>query len=351
MALLKDEFGERTEQPTPLRMAEARRRGRVARSADLVSVALLGGGACALAMCGSGLLAALTKMTERFLGSAGASGSALAPAREALGTVLWTVAPIVLVPLGAVILINLIQFGPLASVDPLKPDLGRISPVMGLRRLFSGRSLVRTGLSVGKIIAIATVCLVTIRHALPGLVSAAVRSPREIAAALAKAAGHLSLRVILVLGFLAVIDWMYQRWEHRRDLRITRRELVDDLRRMEGDRRVAARMRARSKQLASQRLAGEMPLAGAVIASPGGPAVAVRFDETMSAPCVVGRGRDYLAARIRRLGRAHGVTMVEDAKLAGAIYRLCRVGDEIPRKLYERVAEILAFAEQTRVEE
>jgi flagellar biosynthetic protein FlhB len=157
--------------------------------------------------------------------------------------------------------------------------------------------------------------------------------------------------VIIVLSFLAVIDWIYQRWEHRRDLRITRRELLDDLRRMEGDPQVAARMRARGRQLASQRLAGEMPLAGAVIASPRGPAVAVRFDETMSVPLVIGRGRDYLAARIRELGRAHGVTVVEDAKLAGAIYRLCRVGDEIPRKLYERVAEILAFAGQTRIEE
>lgn len=343
MAPLRDELGERTVMPTPLRLAEARRRGQVARSADLVSTGLLLGAVAAAAMSGPALLGALREMTKTLLGSASAEVKPLSLV-ETLYPVLWAAGPIVLIPLGAAVLANLVQVGALVSGEPLKPDLRRISPVVGLRRMFSSRSLVRAGMSSGKILAVAAVCLVTIRAGLPEILAKVTRGSATLLENMCDMGCHLAIRIVVVLGFLGLIDWIYQRWEHRRDLMITPREFRDDLRRMEGDPRVARKQKDKGRELASQRLASEVPRADAVITASGpGPTVALRYDSASSAPRVVGCGRDLLAAHIRRLAAAYGVILVEDSELAGLIYRLCKVGDTIPERLYERVAEILAF--------
>jgi len=342
MALLKDELGERTEMPTPLRLKEARQRGHVARSGDVVSVSLFAAGLATLAVCGPNLLRALTEMTAKFLGPGGAD----APARElseAVASILPAVAAIIIVPVVVAVLANLVQVGLLASSEPLKADAGRLSPVVGLGRLFSRRSLVRTVQAVAKLAAVAAVCLVTIPPALPRIAAAAASQPADIVAEAGALTLRLGLRLAVALGVLAGIDWLYQRWQHRQDLKITRRELLDDLRRMEGDRHAAGRRRRIARQLASQRLAVAVPAADVVVADSSTRALVIRHDATMPAPCVTGRAGEALAGRVRQLAETHGVPIVEDRRLAAAIYRACRVGDQVPPRLYGRVAEVLAF--------
>ncbi|MHC4295009.1 MAG: EscU/YscU/HrcU family type III secretion system export apparatus switch protein [Planctomycetota bacterium] len=346
MALLRDELGERTELPSPLRLNEARQRGQVARSADLVAAACLLAGLGALVFCGPTLLEALTKMMGALLSSTAVNGAGPGHSAEstaaALQDVLWAAAPIILIPLIAAVLVNVVQVGLLVATQPIAPEASRISPATGLRRIFSGRSTARSCFTAAKIFIVVLICFVTIPQVLERIVHAVKLSPGALVAEAGSLCVHLGFRITVALVLLGLMDWVYQRWQHREDLKITRRELLDDLRRMGGDSQVANRQRQRSRQLASQRLSAEIPLATAVIASPHGPVVALRYDASMSAPRVVGRGRDQIAARIRHLSDTHGIPVVDDPQLAAALYRASRVGVEVPRKLRTLVTELLA---------
>ncbi len=243
MALFQDNAGERTEQPTPLRLREARQRGQVARSADVVAVAVVAAGLAAMALWGPGLLAATKAMTKETLHSFSAP---LAPAAfahqtaEGIRPILWAAAPLVLLPLAAAVVGNCVQFGLLAASKPIQPDAERISPTAGLKRLGSLRSGVRGLLACAKLLAVAGVCLAVIPSKLANLMAIAAEGDAE---ALLVAAGpmvvHLGFGVVGVLGLLAGIDWLYQRWQYRQDLKITPRELREDLKQMEGDAQIA----------------------------------------------------------------------------------------------------------------
>ncbi len=204
------------------------------------------------------------------------------------------------------------------------------------------RPVVRLAMAMAKIALVAGICVATIRPALGAIVSTALAGPSGLMTTFGSLAVPLGLRIAAALGVLAVADWLYQRWQHRQDLRITRRQWLDDLRRMEGDPQISSRLRQRARQLASQRLAVDMPNASLVLVGAGGLAVALQYAPAMEAPRVIGRGQEYLAARIRHLARMHHVRIVEDAELTGRIFSQCRVGDEIPERLYESIAELLA---------
>ena len=341
MALIADESGQRTEAPTPLRLEEARRQGRVARSGDLVSAALLLGGLAVLAVAGGGLMESLKAFTASSLSAASINADPLAPLGK-LGGLVGPLAPVLIIPMIVAIAANFMQVGPLVSAAVVRPDLARVSPAAGLRRLMSLRPVVRLAMAMAKIALVAGICVATIRPALGAIVSTALAGPSGLMTTFGSLAVPLGLRIAAALGVLAVADWLYQRWQHRQDLRITRRQWLDDLRRMEGDPQISSRLRQRARQLASQRLAVDMPNASLVLVGAGGLAVALQYAPAMEAPRVIGRGQEYLAARIRHLARMHHVRIVEDAELTGRIFSQCRVGDEIPERLYESIAELLA---------
>ena len=239
MALMRDELGERSEMPTPFRLAEARRRGHVARSGDLVSAAVLLGGLGALAGFGGGLLAALKGMTAEFLSPA-LPGRGIA---ATLRPILKAVAPLLLAPPAAAVLASLIQTGPLVSSDPVKPNIGRISPAAGLRRAFSRRSLARIVLALAKIATVVAVCLLAARPLAGRIMRTAAHHPDELAGQAGWLTLGLALPVAAALLAVGIVDWLYQRWQYRQDLKITRRELTDDLRMMEGQAGLAGRRR------------------------------------------------------------------------------------------------------------
>ena len=158
---------------------------------------------------------------------------------ETIRAVLLRAVPIIIGPLAVVVLVNLVQVGTVVSFDPLKPQIRRISPMENFRRILSLRSLVRAALGCAKIASVAIVSFLIIARAIPGIVEASGRSGLELIAVFGFYGIRLGLGVVVVLGILAMIDWLYQRWQYREDLKITRRELLDDLRRMKGDSRTA----------------------------------------------------------------------------------------------------------------
>jgi flagellar biosynthetic protein FlhB len=153
----------------------------------------------------------------------------------------------------------------------------------------------------------------------------------------------LSLRAALVLLVLAIFEYGFQRWQHERDLRMSKREVREELKRYEGDPRIRERRRAIQQQLALQRMILGVPDATVVITNPTHLAVAVRYEKSMDAPLVVAKGAELLARRIREAALEHGIPIVERKDLARALYRSADVGQSIPPDLYQAVAEILAY--------
>jgi len=195
-----------------------------------------------------------------------------------------------------------------------------------------------------KFTAIGAVAYLTVRDALPKIIGLAQLPIGTALALVGEIMFNLGLRVALLLLMVAAIDYGYERWEYEQNLRMTREELREELRQMEGDPYVKARIRRIQRQLAMQRMMEEVPKADVIITNPVELAVALKYDaRTMAAPKVVAKGARLLAERIKKIAQEHGVPIVENKPLARALYRSCQVGQEIPVKLYRAVAEVLAY--------
>jgi flagellar biosynthetic protein FlhB len=252
MAPAHEDTGERTYPPTPLRLAEERRRGNVPRSADLAAAALLLGAVATLALLADRILGELTAMTAALLDGRQdplAAPADLAPAAwNAAAPLLGALAPFALAVVLLAVLANVAQVGLAASSHRVRWDWGRLSVGAGLRRVVSGRSAARTAFAAAKLLAAGAVGYVTVREAMPRIAAAGRLAAGELASEATRLAYRLSLRLTVALFVLALGDWLYQRWRHRRDLRMTRREWLEDLRRMEGGNALRLRRRRRGAE-------------------------------------------------------------------------------------------------------
>lgn len=242
--------GQRTEQPTQRRLEEARRSGLVARSADLTAAVLTLGGIALLAAAAPSLMVDLERMTAMLLGSAGDAGGGVAgPLSHAAGPVVTTLGLLCAGLAALAVGVNVLQVGFLATGEPIRPDLGRLWGGRGAGGMLSKRSAMRLAMTLAKVAAVAGAAFVTIRSATPQIVAAARLSPGRIAAEAGKLVMGLGIRIGLVLLGLSAVDWLYQRWQHRRDLMMTRRELDDELKQTQG----ASATRRRRGQLRAAR--------------------------------------------------------------------------------------------------
>jgi type III secretion protein U len=332
--------GNRTEEPTPRRLREARRRGDVARSAELSGAAALAAGLAALALAGPGIGSALFRLVRGGL-LAAASGAAdpVAVLRDAAAAVLR----LALAPAAAALVAGAacaaLQAGSGFAPEALRPRLERIDPLRGLRRLADPSQLARAGLGVAKAAVLVAVLAAWLRdHAAP-----LAQLPRAETAALLRAApAILGLLSRLAAAFLAfgAVDWALARSRHRRSLRMTRDEVRREHKEDEGDPEHRAERRRRHRALLE---AGPISRATVVVVNPTHVAVALRHDRGgEEAPRVVAKGAGLAALRIRSSARRAAVPIVRDVPLARALYRLAEVGDEIPEDLYEAAAAILA---------
>jgi len=215
------------------------------------------------------------------------------------------------------VLANYVQGGWIFSTQRLTPELSRINPWAGLKRMVSGEAWVELGKSLAKVTLIAVVAYFSLRRQLPHLLP------------------------LLVLGLL---DYLYQRYRYEKSLRMTKQEVKDELRQTEGDARVKARIRSLMRQLATKRMLTEVPAADVVVTNPTRVAVALKYDSrTMVAPRVVAKGQGFIALKIIALAQEAGVPQVENPVLARSLYRLVEVGEVIPVSLYRAVAEVLAY--------
>jgi flagellar biosynthetic protein FlhB len=346
--------GDRTEPATPRKRQEAREKGQVARSQDLAAALVLLAACLAVNFWG---LPALLRMGALVAGGF----HALSPSRPLdVATVVHSVgaglvlslqvlAPLALLFLAVAIGANVVQVGFLMSSHPVTPDLGRLGLLKGLSRILSLRGLTRGGFGVLKVVLVGAILAFSLWSELAGprsrgaalLISGTI--PQGAAYAL-QVAVSMGLKAVVAILVLAILDYAVQRLAHERDLRMTKAELKEELRRMEGDPKIRERRRRVQEQLRYQRMLREVPRADVVVTNPTHVAVAIRYDRSsMAAPRVVAKGEGYIAQRIREAAMENGVAVVERPELARGLYGAVEIGQEIPQEFYKAVAELLAY--------
>ncbi|MCK6485521.1 MAG: flagellar biosynthesis protein FlhB [Phycisphaerae bacterium] len=342
------EHGEKTEAPTPRRRQEARERGQVARSTELTAAAMLVGGLLALRLFGPMSVEALHGMLSAVL-SDGAPAATRADdltrvTALSLRAMALAAAPIMLALVVLSVVANMTQTGPLVSWHPLRPQWSRINPLAGVSRLFSLRSAVQLAVNLMKLALVGYVAYDAIRSDMPLILAAVEAQHGTLLSLMASMCFSLGIKIAVLLLGLALLDFGYHRWQHERDLRMTKDEVKEEMKRMEGDPLLKHRRRQIQMQLAAQRLRRDVPKADVVVTNPTELAIALRYDEkTMRAPTVIAKGAGYLAQRIREIAREHRIPIVERKPLAQALYKTVEVGQEVPPALYKAVAEILAY--------
>jgi flagellar biosynthesis protein FlhB len=331
--------GERTEQPTARRLAEARRRGEVARSRDLGSAVVLAAFVVVAALGAGPAVGRLVVYLRATL-----AGAAAAPAGPgALAAALGEASAALTLPLGIVALAALVagvaQTGGLFTFQPVRLEPGRVLP--SARRVLSAAALAEVGKGLVVIALVGALAWVTARSFLPALAHLPGRPARSVLGALAALAETFGVRVTLAALALGALDYLWQRARHQRGLRMTREEVKREVRETEGDPRHKIERQRLHRALSEQRMLADVRKADFVVVNPEHIAVALRYDrDGQSAPRVVAKGERLLAERIKEVAREAGVPIFRDVSLARSLGAL-EEGDEIPEALYEAVAEIL----------
>lgn len=336
----------RTEQPTARRRTEARAGGQIAKSQDLTAAVLLVGGLVTLRFLGPGIWARMLAMYRTALSGDGAADrDQMIPLATASAVEMFRMlAPFMALLLLITLIALYSQVGLLLTLKPLTPNLKKLNPITGIGRIVSPRSLVMLVTNLAKLALVVSVAYLVIG----GVASEIIFSGALDHVAIFGLAAHLAFRLGITLGvvllILALFDYAYQRYRHNKDLMMTKEEVKDEMRSMEGDPVVKQRRREVQMQLAFQRLKTDVPQADVVVTNPTHVAVAIKYDATvMAAPKVVAKGADHMAIRIRQIAAAAGVPILERPPLARALHEAVEVGQEVPERFYQAIAEILAY--------
>jgi flagellar biosynthetic protein FlhB len=352
--MAENDAQERTEQATPKRLEEARRKGQIPRSRDLSAAAVTLTGGLALYVMGGQVGGQLYQLMRR--GLTLSREQALDPA-QLLPTLAATAAdglracaPVLGLIMLAAIIAPLALGGWSFSTESLMPQFSRLNPFEGVKRMFSMRSVVELTKAMVKFGIVALVAVIVLWNDASTLLALG-REPLEQAIGHAvRLCGHGLLAISGGLLIIAGFDVPYQLWQYAKQMKMSREEIRQEYKESEGSPEVKGRIRQLQQQLASQRMMQDVPKADVVVTNPTHFAVALRYDEKrMRAPVVVAKGVDLVAARIREVAGEHAVPVFEAPPLARVLYRNVDIGGEVPSSLYVAVAQVLSYVFQLRV--
>ncbi len=345
-----DDAGERTEAPTPRRRQEAREEGQIARSTDLTAAIVLLAGLTLLNIFGGSIFQHMLELMREVgdLDDVRGDSIGLWLSRAAYAAALM-ILPFILVLLLITAAGGLLQTGALVTLKLLTLKFEHLSPTRGLKRIFSTDSLTKAGLGVLKIAFVGGIAWSSVAGKWGQMLGAGMLSTIEIVHLSADIVFSLALRMALALLILGLIDYFYQRWKLEQTLKMSKQDIKDEMKRMDGDPLVKQRRRQTQMKLAQQRLRVDVPRASVIVTNPTEYAVALQYDEhSMAAPRVVAKGTDFMALQIRTIAAEFGIPIVQRPPLARGLYAAAEVGDDIPPMYYRAVAEVLAYVYQLR---
>ena len=338
---------EKTEEATPRKLEKAKEEGQVARSRELNSVAIVTFGALATIYVAPGMTAAMVQIfTNAFTYAADPIGMTQMLG-DLGGQALWAILPLSVVLFLAGVFSSVGVGGFVLSAKALQPKMSRMSPIKGIGRMFSAKSLVELGKSLLKFVLISSVAVLVLAVLLKEILFLSNKDFEVAAVQGVTYVGIALLLVGMVLVVIAAVDVPFQIAQHKKQLKMTKQEVKDELKDSEGKPEVKARVRALQQEISNRKMLDDVPQADVVITNPEHFSVAIRYSaEEMVAPRVVAKGVDHMAMRIREVANMHDVPLVAAPPLARAIYFNADPGQEIPEALYVATAQVLAYVYQ-----
>ncbi|MFN8109685.1 MAG: flagellar biosynthesis protein FlhB [Thermoleophilia bacterium] len=338
---------DRTEKATPKRRAEASERGQVARSSELNTAAGLMALFVMLAFFGGSTMRSLGDLMRRTLASAGQTGTigpegAISLLQSTGFQALRLVAPFAVAALVVGVGVSVLQVRPKFSPKVITPHFGAINPLQGVKKMVSMRSAARLVKDIGKVAVVGAITWWVLRGQMDTLVGLTGAEPGRSLSVVSGIVMKLGFSVAVAYLVLAIADVIYERWQHEKDMRMTKDEVKREAKEAEMAPEVKGQMKRRQREMAMRRMMAAVPEADVVITNPTHFAVALRYTRSLPAPMVVAKGADHVALRIRAVAAEHGVAVLEDPPLARSLYAAAEVGQYIPAEAFAAVAEILA---------
>lgn len=346
--------GEKTEEPTGKKLNDARKEGQVAKSKEIanafgilalfiilkVYVGTIGTRFIESFHVVYGQIPELVKMYNGNLSVA----SLQVLLRSMMLRLLTIIAPVLLIGLMVAVICDIVQVKWRPTTKPIKPKFSKLSPVKGFARIFSPNSMVELLKSLLKLVVIGYVVYSYLKGRVGQIFLLYDITLNQAIGLIGEIAIDLGIRIAMVYMVIAFLDFWYQKWKFRQDMKMTKQEVKDEYKNQEGDPQVKAKQKQRMREASMRRMMSQLPEADVVITNPTHYAVAVKYDpEKYDAPYVLAKGEDYLAQKIKDVAREHEIEIVENKPLARMLYANVEIGGLIPPELYQAVAEVLAF--------
>lgn len=342
------EASQKTEEPTPKRLEDARKRGQVVHSREVANWLMLVAVAIVVVGLAPGLMDSLGHTLTPFIErphafTVGADGSI-----EGMETSLFAILAPLAAPFALLVVAALassfLQHGFLFSPEALKPNFDKISPLAGFHRLFSMRSVVELIKNVLKLAVISAVGVLAVWPEMDAIERLITMGTLDTLEELHSLVMRLLIGVCAILAAIAALDYLFQRFQFIRQLRMTREEVREEYRQTEGDPHIKGRIRQLRQERARRRMMAAVPTADVVITNPTHFAVALKYDQAnMDAPRLLAKGADLIAHRIREVAKQHEIPIIENPPLARALYAGVELDQEIPAEHYKAVAEIIGY--------
>lgn len=342
--------GEKTEKATPKKRREARKKGQVFQSREISVTLVLLFAFISLRVFGGNIYQQLAEFMKKVFTEYPQIEDLYMPdilVRVFIDGILVffrAVGPILLTALITGLIISYAQVGFLFTLETLKPNFNRINPISGMKRLFSLKGLVELLKAVLKVTFIGWVTYSYLNGKAQAVISLMDMDVLSAAKFIAVTSIDLAVRICLVLVVIGGFDYAYQWWEYEKEMKMTKQEVKEEYKQVEGNPEIKAKIKQKQRQISMRRMMQEVPKADVVITNPTHFACALKYDPQKSAaPVLIAKGQDYTAQRIKEIARESKVEIVENKPLARAIYDTVDIGQAIPPELYQAVAEVLAF--------
>ncbi len=351
--MAEEDDSQKTEEPTPKKLEEARKKGEVAQSQEVKTWFMLAAGAAVLSGAGSMIATGIRDPLRGYMGRVHEIEVENAGAMSALMNLLTDVVLILMIPFSVFIVAalvgNRIQHSGVFTLEKLKPDIKKLNPISGLKKFGSSKIPVDLAKTVGKLAALGMIVFIIVYPERSRLDTIMLLPPIEIVQLIHLMAVKLVLGVLILLTIIAATDFSYQKYQHTKKLKMTKQEVKDERKQTDGDPKVKARLRSIRLERHVQRMMAAVPRADVVITNPTHYAVALEYKHgEMDVPVVIAKGVDEVAARIRDVAEEHGVPFVENPPLARALFASVEIDDEVPPDHYKAVAEVISYVMKLR---
>jgi len=347
--------GEKTEKATPKKRQDTRKKGQVAKSQDVNTAIVLLAVFAVLSFTGSYMLKGFVSLMNHSL----QDSLLINITDESIKAIFLDVLQemgLLLVPVLAAALIgglisNYMQVGIMFSTESIQFKLDKINPLAGFKRIFSIRSIVELLKSILKISVIGVITFAVLWSKFNELLVLSQKSTYAILTALAKLTVQMGLYASGALLFLSLLDYLYQRYDYEKNIRMSKQDIKDEYKNMEGDPLIKSKIKQQQREMAMRRMMQDIPTADVVITNPTHYAICLKYEEDKyDAPYVVAKGVDFLAQKIKLIAKENDVAIVENRPLARALYSQVEIGDIVPEEFFKAVAEVLAFVYRTKNE-